>query len=140
VKFIKFIYNEKFGYVQNASSGYSYDILSDFLTDENIAYPDSFRNWLYDPTAFYFSGNITMIDKNDDGTLRLYFDPVMELSDDQIEKLKEAFGEEQIEQELILSRKNFTHIVDEWTKCRLFKCNEIWIKHDNGIFWVEGVK
>jgi hypothetical protein len=142
VRFVKFIYEKHFQgkYDEDLSSDYAYQMLGVFLTDEMGTSIETFKMWLDHPTYKHFSGNITMIDKNDDGSLRLHYDPVMDLSEEHIEYIKRETGATSVEEEIVMSRDDFVHILDSWATCKKYCFSEIWVKRDNGVFWVEGVK
>lgn len=138
MRFIKFTYTEKFGYLQKSSSDYAYGMLGDFFTDEISIESESFRNWILEPSSGSFSGNIVFIDRRR-RYLRIHYDPIMDLSEEQIERIKRETGVTHVDEEVFISREDFIHILVQWIKCRRYHCDEIWVKKDNGVFWVEGV-
>jgi hypothetical protein len=139
VKFVKLINKKDFGYRFQEASEYPYEILGFLLTEEAIATGQKFRRFINDP-EIGFAGNLTLMDKNDDNTIRLYFGPAMELSEDEKQQLEATAKSYFTRNDIILSREDFLHIIDEWTKANTHQYDEFWIKYDNGIFWAEGVK
>jgi hypothetical protein len=137
MRFVKFIYTNDWGYVQEAYTDYAHQMLGMFLTDEVNDIPDRYKEWALDPEQTYACGNIIFLDKVGDRIVVSY-DPVMNPSEEEIAANGYKFLK--VEKELSILREEFIHVIDEWVKCQINHFNEIWIKNDNGTFWIEGVK
>jgi hypothetical protein len=138
MRFVKFYYKrDRHGYWQESFSDYTYSMLGIFLTDEVNGIPDRYIEWALDPEQTYACGNIIFLDKvgND---IVVSYDPVMAVSDEQ----QEAYKDDPLNAEDTLSicQADFINIIENWIKFQDRDCDEIWIKNDNGTFWVEGVK
>lgn len=137
MRFVQFIYTKDWSYIQESYSDYTYQMLGIFLTDEVGTDSTSYKNWALDPNGGGGSGNIIYSDKID-GNIILSYDSFMDPTEEEI--AAQGYKFLNVEKELTIPQNDFIHIVDEWIKLPRQGFDEIWIKNDNGIFWVERVK
>lgn len=139
LKYLKFIYDQTWGYRRDAYYDYPYLILGDLLLDEVGSRLDLIE-WIINPRFTHYSGNMTFMEKKFNGTICIDLDPAIHLCEASKSFLREMFSDSEIKDKFIITPKNLIHIMQEWVECIKKGYPEIWIKNDRGTFWVEGVR
>lgn len=135
MRFVKFVYTKEWGYVDELHSDYTYQMLGLFLTDEVGRDASSYKRWALDPDGSGGSGNIIYSDKANGKILLSY------VYESKVNRHTASSNDPlSAEDELAIPQADFIHIIEEWVKSQRRGFQEIWIKNENGIFWVERVK
>lgn len=136
--FIKFSYSETRGYSEESISDPLYAKLSMFLTENSGRDYTIYKDWALDPKNTCSYGNFVRIDKKNNSIVIWYELP--DFSEQEIEEWPKEFPLSDLRQELVIPKKDFIHIIEEWVNFEHKLFSEIWIKNEGDIYWLEGVK
>jgi hypothetical protein len=137
MRFIKFSRNKI--YLEDIFSDYGYQMLGMFLIDEIGRDEKLYRDWVLNTKSVRSSGN-SVFAKKEHGNIVLFFDPSIDPTDE--EMLDWIFKSDPMDSggELVVPCKEFIHIIEQWVLIRKRDFDEIWIKNEGNVYWLEGVK
>jgi len=120
MKFVKSILSLSGGYQYKDASDIEMNILGDFLISD-VYRPSSFREWFFDQSTPYASGNLTSL-KKENGYVFLW----------------ELYSEETSPTKLKVTYFQFLKLLDDWEEKVLKpRPKEVIIKYENDEFTVE---
>lgn len=136
--FIRIVYKKIFGYSEEQISDFGFQMLGMFLTGEVSNDPTTYLKIALDPNIKGNLGNLIGIRKQQND-IAIYFDSIMDLTDEDL--LDWILTNDPLDADdiLVLPKSEFIHIVEHWTKAHNLWFEEIWIKCEDGVYWVEGV-
>ena len=110
-------------YREEFSEGIYLEILGHLLLGEVKFRPAEFIDWVENPYYKGFSGNLVFCRKRDDGTIVIYFD---------------TFVMDDVEERLIVSKKTFIKIMEDWGRFLREKPEEILVTKEGDEITLEG--
>jgi hypothetical protein len=109
-------------YHRESFSGTCVEILANFLECEANPAINSYLEWATDPNAKFNNGNVMFVEKSYDDVVIGY---IPEIIDD-------------VEEKLVISRKKFIQILEDWKFFKNKRPSEIWIIWEGDLITVEG--
>lgn len=136
--FIQVTYIPKYGYLEENFSDFGFQMLGMFLKGEVGAESKFYKNWLLDSHQSSTFGNFVGIRKKN-GYVTLYFGSVMDVTDEQRIDWILQNDPQDADDEFCMPMDDFLHVMDFWVTAQMLSYKEIWIKCEDGVYWVEGI-
>lgn len=138
MRFVKYRYDKVFRYRQESFSDYAFQILGFFLDWEVGNKKSFFQDWALDPQQTMITGNMISLKKNQEN-ITIYIE-IDDLTDEETIDWMLKADPLDSEDQLILPKKDFIHIIDAWIKIQSSGYKDVWIKNEGNTYWVEGIR